>query len=175
MTELFRSNSITMATPRFSINTLIIGRILFSQHSPNSTLGFGNRWRICGSPPTSPGVPADLAQHTLTLSYNDPEQVKELFNEMGDQIAAIIVEPIAGHWTFHDLRRSQTSGMAALGVDPVVLDKIQNRVIPGTTMRVYNKHPYTNEKADALALWEAHLLAQLEDKVASLADRRAAS
>jgi len=47
--------------------------------------------------PTSPGVPADLAQHTLTLSYNNPEQVKELFNEMGDQIATIIVEPIAGN------------------------------------------------------------------------------
>jgi len=47
--------------------------------------------------PTSPGVPADLAQHTLTLNYNDPEQIKELFNEIGNQIAAIIVEPIAGN------------------------------------------------------------------------------
>ena len=47
--------------------------------------------------PTSPGVPADLAQHTLTLSYNNPEQVKEIYNEMGDQIATIIVEPIAGN------------------------------------------------------------------------------
>jgi len=47
--------------------------------------------------PTSPGVPADLAQHTLTLSYNNPEQVKKIFNEIGDQIAAIIVEPIAGN------------------------------------------------------------------------------
>ena len=47
--------------------------------------------------PTSPGVPADLAQHTITLSYNNPEQVKEIFNEIGDQIAAIIVEPIAGN------------------------------------------------------------------------------
>ncbi|MFT5426428.1 MAG: glutamate-1-semialdehyde 2,1-aminomutase [Gammaproteobacteria bacterium] len=47
--------------------------------------------------PTSPGVPADLAQHTITLSYNKPEQVKEIFNEIGDQIAAIIVEPIAGN------------------------------------------------------------------------------
>jgi glutamate-1-semialdehyde 2,1-aminomutase len=47
--------------------------------------------------PTSPGVPEDLAQHTLTLSYNDPEQVKEIFNEMGNQIATIIVEPIAGN------------------------------------------------------------------------------
>ena len=47
--------------------------------------------------PTSPGVPADLAQHTITLSYNNPDQVKEIFSKMGDQIAAIIVEPIAGN------------------------------------------------------------------------------
>ncbi len=47
--------------------------------------------------PTSPGVPADLAQHTITLNYNDPGQVEEVFSEIGDQIAAIIVEPIAGN------------------------------------------------------------------------------
>jgi len=47
--------------------------------------------------PTSPGVPADLAQHTLTLSYNNPEQVKKLFSDIGNQIAAIIVEPVAGN------------------------------------------------------------------------------
>ncbi|MCG8377883.1 MAG: glutamate-1-semialdehyde 2,1-aminomutase [Proteobacteria bacterium] len=47
--------------------------------------------------PTSPGVPADLAQHTITLSYNDSEQVKNIFSELGEQIAAIIVEPIAGN------------------------------------------------------------------------------
>ncbi len=47
--------------------------------------------------PTSPGVPADLAQHTITLNYNNPVQVEEIFSKMGDQIAAIIVEPIAGN------------------------------------------------------------------------------
>jgi glutamate-1-semialdehyde 2,1-aminomutase len=47
--------------------------------------------------PTSPGVPADLAQHTITLSYNDPEQVEKVFADIGDQVAAIIVEPIAGN------------------------------------------------------------------------------
>ncbi len=47
--------------------------------------------------PTSPGVPADLAQHTITLAYNDPEQVRAAFAEIGDQVAAIIVEPIAGN------------------------------------------------------------------------------
>lgn len=47
--------------------------------------------------PSSPGVPAGLADHTLTLSYNDVEQVEQLFAEMGDQIACIIVEPVAGN------------------------------------------------------------------------------
>lgn len=47
--------------------------------------------------PTSPGVPADLARHTLTLPFNDGEAVKRLFAERGEQIAAIIVEPIAGN------------------------------------------------------------------------------
>ena len=47
--------------------------------------------------PTSPGVPASLAEHTITLSYNDSEQVKALFNDIGDQIACIIVEPVAGN------------------------------------------------------------------------------
>ena len=50
--------------------------------------------------PTSPGVPAALAQHTITLAYNNAEQVKTVFSEIGDQIAAIIVEPIAGNMNF---------------------------------------------------------------------------
>ncbi|MFQ5643194.1 MAG: glutamate-1-semialdehyde 2,1-aminomutase [Thiogranum sp.] len=47
--------------------------------------------------PTSPGVPADLAQHTVTLEYNNADQVRSAFAEMGDQIAAVIVEPVAGN------------------------------------------------------------------------------
>ncbi|MCZ6804942.1 MAG: glutamate-1-semialdehyde 2,1-aminomutase [Proteobacteria bacterium] len=47
--------------------------------------------------PTSPGVPTDLAQHTLTLSYNDTSRLNDVFSGIGDQIAAIIVEPIAGN------------------------------------------------------------------------------
>ena len=46
--------------------------------------------------PTSPGVPADLAQHTLTLEYNNLESVQSLFSEIGEQVACIIVEPVAG-------------------------------------------------------------------------------
>ncbi|MGB5405363.1 MAG: glutamate-1-semialdehyde 2,1-aminomutase [Thiogranum sp.] len=47
--------------------------------------------------PTSPGVPADLAKHTITLEYNNADQVRTAFEEFGDQIAAIIVEPVAGN------------------------------------------------------------------------------
>ncbi len=47
--------------------------------------------------PSSPGVPASLAEHTLTLDYNNLEQVQELFDKMGEQIACIIVEPVAGN------------------------------------------------------------------------------
>jgi glutamate-1-semialdehyde 2,1-aminomutase len=47
--------------------------------------------------PSSPGVPAGLAEHTITLAYNDAEAVKELFGRAGDQIACIIVEPVAGN------------------------------------------------------------------------------
>lgn len=47
--------------------------------------------------PTSPGVPASVAEHTLTLPFNDSEKVEELFEQIGEQIAAIIVEPIAGN------------------------------------------------------------------------------
>jgi len=47
--------------------------------------------------PNSPGVPAALAEQTLTLNFNDAEQVTQCFQDMGDEIACIIVEPIAGN------------------------------------------------------------------------------
>ena len=47
--------------------------------------------------PSSPGVPAVLADHTVTLEYNNAAQVREAFSEIGEQIACIIVEPVAGN------------------------------------------------------------------------------
>lgn len=47
--------------------------------------------------PSSAGVPASLAEHTLTLRFNDLESVETCFKEVGDQIACIIVEPVAGN------------------------------------------------------------------------------
>ncbi len=47
--------------------------------------------------PSSPGVPAALAEHTLTLAYNDLAAVRETFAQLGSEIACIIVEPVAGN------------------------------------------------------------------------------
>ncbi len=47
--------------------------------------------------PSSPGVPESIASETLTASYNDLDSVKKLFAEYPDQIAAVIVEPVAGN------------------------------------------------------------------------------
>jgi glutamate-1-semialdehyde 2,1-aminomutase len=47
--------------------------------------------------PSSPGVPAALADHTMTLTYNDSDGVRKAFAKHGDKIACIIVEPVAGN------------------------------------------------------------------------------
>ncbi len=55
----------------------------------SGALTFGN--------PSSGGVPADLAQHTMVLDYNNPQQLAEAFARHGDKIACVIVEPVAGN------------------------------------------------------------------------------
>jgi glutamate-1-semialdehyde 2,1-aminomutase len=47
--------------------------------------------------PSSPGVPTALAADTITLPYNDSDAVRATFAELGDKIACIIVEPVAGN------------------------------------------------------------------------------
>ncbi|WP_230970951.1 glutamate-1-semialdehyde 2,1-aminomutase [Nitrogeniibacter aestuarii] len=55
----------------------------------SGALTFGN--------PSSGGVPADFAKHTLVLDYNDPDQLEATFKAKGSDIAAVIVEPFAGN------------------------------------------------------------------------------
>ena len=47
--------------------------------------------------PTSPGVPGATASHTVTLRFNDAGQVEDVFRDIGEQVAAVIVEPVAGN------------------------------------------------------------------------------
>lgn len=47
--------------------------------------------------PDSPGVPAGVAKNTITVPYNDVDSVKEAFSQYGEQIAAVIVEPVSGN------------------------------------------------------------------------------
>jgi glutamate-1-semialdehyde 2,1-aminomutase len=58
----------------------------------SGALTFGN--------PTSAGVPAELASHTLVLDYNDPQRLADAFARFGDRIAAVVLEPIAGNMNF---------------------------------------------------------------------------
>ena len=47
--------------------------------------------------PASPGVPEDLTKHTISLPYNDLSAVENVFAQIGEEIACIIVEPVAGN------------------------------------------------------------------------------
>lgn len=47
--------------------------------------------------PDSPGVPESIAKNTITVPYNDSTSVKEVFEQYGDQIAGVIVEPVSGN------------------------------------------------------------------------------
>jgi len=61
--------------------------------------------------PSSGGVPADIARHTLVLDYNDPQQLADAFARHGHQIACVIVEPVAGNM---NLIRPTPAFLAAL-------------------------------------------------------------
>nr|WP_174506234.1 glutamate-1-semialdehyde 2,1-aminomutase [Acinetobacter sp. Marseille-Q1620] len=65
-------------------------------HSDSLLVKAGSGMLTMGEP-TSKGVPADFAKHTITLPYNDIEAVKACFAKYGDQIAGVIVEPVAGN------------------------------------------------------------------------------
>ena len=78
--------------------------------------------------PSSPGVPAGLADHTITLNYNDIDQVKQVFAEIGEQVACIIVEPVVGNMNcvppipgfLEALRECCTASGALLIIDEVM-------------------------------------------------------
>ena len=96
--------------------------------------------------PSSPGVPAGLAEHTITLSYNDIDAVKEAFARLGDQIACVIVEPIAGNMNmvppvagFHETLREECTNAGAL----LIFDEVMTgfRVAKGCAQSIFGITP----------------------------------
>ena len=65
-------------------------------HSDSLLVKAGSGMLTLGEP-SSPGVPAALAEQTITLDYNNSQQVREAFARIGGQVACIIVEPVAGN------------------------------------------------------------------------------
>ncbi len=64
--------------------------------------------------PGTPGVPAETVAHTLLAPYNDVEAVADLFEEHGDDIAAVIVEPMAGNMGCVPARKGFLEGLRDL-------------------------------------------------------------
>ena len=96
--------------------------------------------------PSSPGVPAELAAHTLTLPFNSIEHVKELFAEIGDQIACIIVEPIAGNMNCIPPKDGFLQGLREVCNDYqslLIFDEVMTgfRVAKGGAQEVYQVTP----------------------------------
>lgn len=77
-------------------NTIVKFEGCYHGHSDSLLVKAGSGALTLGVP-SSPGVPAVLAKHTLTLNYNDSDQVRHTFDRLGKDIACIIVEPVAGN------------------------------------------------------------------------------
>ena len=96
--------------------------------------------------PSSPGVPAGLAEHTITLEFNNIEAVEQAFAEIGEQIACVIVEPIAGNMNmvkpvdgFLETLREQCDASGAL----LIFDEVMTgfRVAKGGAQAIYGIRP----------------------------------
>ena len=77
-------------------DTIIKFEGCYHGHSDSLLVKAGSGMLTLGVP-SSPGVPAALAAHTLTLEYNNLAEVEQVFAEKGDEIACVIVEPVAGN------------------------------------------------------------------------------
>jgi integrase len=78
------------------------------------------------------------------------------------------------HWTLHDLRRSAATGMAAIGIQPHVIEAVLNHVSghKGGIAGIYNRHSYDKEKRQALIQWDAHVTAIIAGKRSNVTTMR---
>ena len=96
--------------------------------------------------PTSPGVPNDLAKHTLTLEYNNLDSVKALFSKMGEEVGCIIVEPVAGNMNCIPPKEGFLQGLRKLCDDYgglLIFDEVMTgfRVALGGAQAYYGVNP----------------------------------
>ncbi len=96
--------------------------------------------------PTSPGVPNDLAKHTLTLEYNNLDSVKALFSRMGEEVGCIIVEPVAGNMNCIPPKEGFLQGLRTLCDDYgslLIFDEVMTgfRVALGGAQAYYGVKP----------------------------------
>ncbi|MCC6134372.1 MAG: glutamate-1-semialdehyde 2,1-aminomutase [Candidatus Contendobacter sp.] len=96
--------------------------------------------------PTSPGVPTALAAYTITLTYNDLLQVRQVFSAMGDEIAAVIVEPVAGNMNCIPPAPGFLAGLRQLCTQydsVLIFDEVMTgfRVALGGAQALYNVKP----------------------------------
>jgi glutamate-1-semialdehyde 2,1-aminomutase len=96
--------------------------------------------------PSSPGIPAELANHTVALPYNDADSVRKAFVEIGDEVACVIVEPIAGNMNmvppepgFLETIREQCTKSGAI----LILDEVMTgfRVAKGGAQELFDIKP----------------------------------
>ena len=96
--------------------------------------------------PSSPGVPAGLAQHTITLPYNDLDALDTVFAEIGEQVACVIVEPIAGNMNmvppvpgFHEKLREHCTTTGTI----LIFDEVMTgfRVAKGGAQSIFGITP----------------------------------
>ncbi|MBA4697178.1 MAG: glutamate-1-semialdehyde 2,1-aminomutase [Legionella sp.] len=80
-------------------NKIIKFKGCYHGHSDSLLVKAGSGLLTLGLP-SSPGIPASIAEHTLIADYNDLEQTKRLFDAYEGDIAAVIVEPVAGNMGF---------------------------------------------------------------------------
>ena len=89
-------SAIRLARGHTGRDTIIKFEGCYHGHSDSLLIKAGSGALTLGVP-SSPGVPAGLAEHTVTLRYNDVDGVRAAFAEIGKQVACVIVEPIAGN------------------------------------------------------------------------------
>ena len=96
--------------------------------------------------PSSPGVPAGLAEHTITLPFNDINAINSVFKDIGEQIACVIIEPITGNMNmitpvsdFLESIRKQCSSHKSI----LIFDEVMTgfRVAKGGAQSIYDVRP----------------------------------